>query len=545
MSGWFDDYAAPEGVYDEVFAADRSVRPSSARLAETLAEFDSEDLRARVEYVQRTYTDQGVTFDLGGQETTFPLDIVPRVIGADDWAGVEAGVTQRVLALEKFLADVYSEGQLFDDDVMPRHVVTSSSHFHRVVHGLAPVNDVRIHVAGVDLIRDTDGCFRVLEDNVRVPSGVSYVMTNRRAVSAALPEVTSRHRIRSVQEYPSRLLAALTACAPRGVSDPTVVVLTPGVYNSAYFEHALLARMMGCELVEGRDLVCQNGNVSVRTTQGLRPVHVIYRRVDDEFLDPAHFRAGSLLGVAGLLSAARRGNVTIANAVGNGVADDKLVYSYVPDLIRYYLGEEPLLPAVDTWRLEEPAHREEVLDRLGELVVKPVDGSGGTGIVIGPAADRVTLDALRARVIADPRGWIAPPLVQLSTVPTMIDGKLAPRRVDLRPFAVNDGSGVWVLPGGLTRVALPEGEMIVNSSQGGGSKDTWVLAAPSPRPVLVIAEPATPPGTPPAPDETDTETVEVPPLEQFVDGEVTPQQEQEQQQQQGRRPEATQEVASC
>jgi uncharacterized circularly permuted ATP-grasp superfamily protein len=301
-------------------------------------------------------------------------------------------------------------------------------------------------------------------------------MTNRRAMFSALPEVTSRHRIRAVESYPQRLLSALQACAPKGISDPNVVVLTPGVYNSAYFEHTLLARMMGVELVEGRDLVCRAGEVLVRTTRGLRPVHVIYKRVDDEFIDPAHFRADSMLGCAGLMNAYRAGNVTIANAVGNGVADDKLIYTYVPDLIRYYLGAEPILPAVDTWRLEDPAHRELVLDRLAELVLKPVDGSGGKGIVIGPAADAKTLDKLRRTIVKNPRGWIAQPVVQLSTVPTMIDGRMVPRHVDLRPFAVNDGSSVFVLPGGLTRVALPEGELIVNSSQGGGSKDTWVLA---------------------------------------------------------------------
>lgn len=494
MSSWFEDYPARADVFDEMFTADGAVRPAYSRVVDTLTHLDPEEVRTRVEFLQRTYIDQGVTFDLGGQETPFPLDLVPRIIQAHDWAVVEAGVAQRVLALERFLDDVYGEGQVFLDGVMPRNVVTSSSHFHRVVSGLRPVNGVRIHVAGVDLIRDPQGTFRVLEDNVRVPSGVSYVMTNRRAMSAALPEVANAHRTRPVQDYPSRLRAALTACAPQGVSDPTIVVLTPGVYNSAYFEHALLARMMGCELVEGRDLVCQNGHVSVRTTRGLRPVHVIYRRVDDDFIDPAHFRADSMLGIAGLLNAARRGNVTIANAIGNGVADDKLVYTYVGDLIRYYLGEEPLLPGVDTWRLEEAAHREEVLDRLDELVVKPVDGSGGKGIVIGPATSKEGLDALRRRIVDDPRGWIAQPVVQLSTVPTMVGGRLAPRHVDLRPFAINDGSGVWVLPGGLTRVALPEGELIVNSSQGGGSKDTWVLA-PSGSMPAVVPEPAPVPET--------------------------------------------------
>lgn len=451
-------------------------RPAYSAAVRHLAKLEDDEVRSRSDFLKSAYLDQGVTFDIGGEERPFPIDIVPRIITADEWAVVESGVAQRVRALEAFLSDVYTDGKVFDDGVMPRRVVASSPHFHRVMHRVIPPNGVRVHVSGIDLIRDNDGVFRVLEDNVRVPSGVSYVMTNRRAMFQALPEVTSRHRIRPVEQYPLQLLAALRAAAPTGVTDPTVVVLTPGVYNSAYFEHSLLARMMGVELVEGRDLVCHGGHVSIRTTRGLRPVHVIYRRVDDEFLDPAVFRSDSMLGCAGLINAVRAGNVTLANCVGNGVADDKLVYTYVGDLIRYYLAEEPIIPGVDTWRMEDPAHREEVLDRLGELVLKPVDGSGGKGIVIGPAAEPGELDALRERILDNPRGWIAQPVVQLSTVPTMIEGAMRPRHVDLRPFAVNSGSGIYVLPGGLTRVALPEGELIVNSSQGGGSKDTWVLA---------------------------------------------------------------------
>ncbi|MDR1767404.1 MAG: circularly permuted type 2 ATP-grasp protein [Propionibacteriaceae bacterium] len=462
-------------AFDEVMGAE-GVRLAYASVMKQLGKLESAEVRSRAEYLKSTYIDQGVTFDFAGEERAFPLDIMPRVLQAQEFAEVETGVAQRVKAIEAFLADVYSEGRVFRDRVIPRRVVTSSPHYHRSIAGIHWPNGVRCHVSGIDLVRDEQGQFRVLEDNVRVPSGVSYVITNRQAMVSALPEVVARHRIRPVEVYPLKLLAALRAAAPSGVSDPTVVVLTPGVYNSAYFEHALLARMMGVELVEGRDLVCHNGRVSIRTTQGLRPVHVIYRRVDDEFLDPAVFRADSMLGSAGLLIAARRGNVTIANAIGNGVADDKLVYTYMADLIRYYLAEEPILKQVDTWRLEDPAHREEVIDRLDELVVKPVDGSGGKGIVIGPAADRKKLEQLRATVLADPRGWIAQPVVQLSTVPTMINGEMRPRHVDLRPFAVNNGEKVYVLPGGLTRVALPEGELIVNSSQGGGSKDTWVLA---------------------------------------------------------------------
>jgi uncharacterized circularly permuted ATP-grasp superfamily protein len=315
-------------------------------------------------------------------------------------------------------------------------------------------------------------------------------MTNRRAMSAALPEVFNHHRIRPVVQYSRNLLMALRCAAPAGVGDPNVVVLTPGVHNSAYFEHTLLARTMGVELVEGRDLVVKNAHVYMRTTRGLQPVHVVYRRIDDEFLDPEAFRPDSLLGVPGLIAAASAGHVTIANAVGNGVADDKLIYTYVPDLIRYYLSEEPVLANVDTWRLGEADQREEVLDRLDELVVKPVDGSGGKGIVIGPAATRAELETLRMAVDADPRAWIAQPVVSLSTVPTLVDDGIRPRHVDLRPFAVNDGDDVYVLPGGLTRVALPEGELIVNSSRGGGSKDTWVLADPwvAPDPKDVVNE---------------------------------------------------------
>lgn len=388
---------------------------------------------------------------------------------------MSAGVAQRVTALEMFLNDVYDRMEIVRDGVIPRQLITSSAHFHREVHGFKTPGGVRVHISGIDLVRDDAGTFRVLEDNVRVPSGVSYVLENRRAIAKGLPEAFSGAAIRPVEEYPRRLLSALRRTAPEGVDDPTVVVLTPGVYNSAYFEHTLLAGMMGAELVEGRDLVCRGNRVYMRTTEGEQRVDVIYKRLDDDFLDPLQFRADSMLGVPGIVNAARAGNVTIANAVGNGVADDKLVYTYVPDIIRYYLGEEPIIPNVDTFRLEEDEAREEVMDRLDELVVKPVDGSGGKGLVIGPDATTEELEALRKKLLADPRGWIAQPVLQLSTVPTLADDTFGPRHVDLRPFAINDGEDVWVLPGGLTRVALTEGSLIVNSSQGGGSKDTWVV----------------------------------------------------------------------
>jgi uncharacterized circularly permuted ATP-grasp superfamily protein len=465
-------------AFDEMIDAEGSVRPSYRAVHSALSRSTSDDLRGIAESLANNYTQAGVTFDVGGVERPFPLDLVPRVIASPEWEIIEAGVTQRVRALEAFLSDIYADARVISDGVIPSQLVTSSTHFHRAVWGIQPSNGVRIHVAGVDLIRSPEGDVRVLEDNVRVPSGVSYVMTNRNAMINAMPEAFARQRIRSIAGYPTRLLTALRTAAPPGIDDPTVVVLTPGVYNSAYFEHTLLARTMGVELVEGRDLECRRGKVFMRTTAGLQRVDVIYRRIDDEFLDPVHFRSDSMLGVPGLVNAVRTGGVTLANAIGNGVADDKLIYTYVPDLIKYYLRDEPILPNVDTWRLEDDEAREHVLDRLEDLVVKPVDGSGGKGIVIGPRATKGELDALRRRVTEDPRGWIAQPVVQLSTVPTLIEDCLQPRHVDLRPFAVNNGDDVWVLPGGLTRVALPEGELVVNSSQGGGSKDTWVLSPP-------------------------------------------------------------------
>ncbi|HJV13009.1 MAG TPA: circularly permuted type 2 ATP-grasp protein [Propionibacteriaceae bacterium] len=465
-------------AFDEMIDAEGSVRPSYRAVYSALSRSTTDDLRVIAESLANNYTQAGVTFDVGGVERPFPLDLVPRVIASPEWEIIESGVAQRVRALEAFLSDIYSEARVISEGVIPGQLVTSSTHFHRAVWGIQPSNGVRIHVAGVDLIRNPAGDVRVLEDNVRVPSGVSYVMTNRNAMITAMPEAFANQRIRPVAGYPTRLLTALRKAAPPGVEEPTVVVLTPGVYNSAYFEHTLLARTMGVELVEGRDLECRRGKVFMRTTAGLQRVDVIYRRVDDEFLDPVHFRSDSMLGVPGLVNAVRTGGVTLANAIGNGVADDKLIYTYVPDLIKYYLREEPILPNVDTWRLEDDQAREEVLDRVQELVIKPVDGSGGKGIVIGPRATKAELDELRRRVKEDPRGWIAQPVVQLSTVPTLIEDNLQPRHVDLRPFAVNNGEDVWVLPGGLTRVALPKGELVVNSSQGGGSKDTWVLSPP-------------------------------------------------------------------
>ncbi len=464
-------------AFDEMFDQDGKVRAPYKGIYDALAPTDVDDLAARADALGRAFVDQGITFSLSGQERPFPLDLVPRVIAAAEWTRLEKGIKQRVKALEMFLADVYGEQTILRDLVIPKRLVTSCEHFHREAAGFVPPNGVRIHVAGIDLVRDEKGVFRVLEDNLRSPSGVSYVMENRRTMARVFPDLFSSHRVRAVGDYATHLLRALRASAALNEADPTVVVLTPGVANSAYFEHSLLARQMGVELVEGRDLFCRDNMVYMRTTEGERQVDVIYRRIDDDFLDPMQFRPDSVLGVAGLLNAARAGNVVISSAVGNGVGDDKLVYTYVPTIIEYYLNEKPLIGNVDTFRCWLAEEREEVLDRIDELVIKPVEGSGGYGIVFGPDASPKELEAITRKIKADPRGWIAQPVVQLSTVPTKIGDQLVPRHVDLRPFAVNDGDDVWVLPGGLTRVALPEGSLIVNSSQGGGSKDTWVLAS--------------------------------------------------------------------
>lgn len=472
----YTDKPRATAAWDEMVAPGGDVRDYYRGVHDTICALGLADLRARADALASTFLDRGVTFDLGGEERPWPLDIVPRIIDATEWAVIEAGVKQRVVALERFLADVYGPMSVVKDGVVPAAAVLSSPHYLRQAFGVEPSNGVRIHVSGIDIVRDVNGVFRVLEDNLRVPSGVSYVMENRLAMSQVIPDAFGAHRIRPVSDYPERLLQALKAAAPAGVDDPRVVLLTPGTYNSAYFEHALLARSMGIELVVGADLTCSGNRVRMLTTEGEQRVDVIYRRLDDDFTDPLQFRPDSLLGCPGLLNAVRAGNVTIANAIGNGVGDDKLMYTYVPDLVRYYLGEEPLLPNVPTWRLEEPEAREEVLDRLAELVVKPVDGSGGKGIVIGPAATAAELEAVRSRLQRDPRGWIAQPVIGLSTVPTLVGEELAPRHVDLRPFAVNSGDEVWVLPGGLTRVAVREATLVVNSSQGGGSKDTWVVA---------------------------------------------------------------------
>ena len=475
MATLLSGYRSP--AYDEMFAADGSPYPHTKALYDALQLLTEADLMERCSARDRSFRDQGVTFSHSGGESVFPLDLIPRLIPADEWAAIEAGVVQRIRALEAFLADVYGEQHVLKDGVVPYSLVATSTHFHRPAAGIEPANGVRIHLSGIDLVRDAQGVMRVLEDNLRVPSGISYVVENRRTMARVFPGLFLQQHVEPVAGHVAVLLEALRAAAPAGVSHPTVVLLTAGVYNSAYFEHTFLARKMGIELVEGRDVHCRDNVLYMRTTSGERRVDVVYRRVDDDYLDPVHFRGDSVVGCPGILNAARAGNVTIANAVGNGVADDKLTYSYVPELVRYYLGEEPLLPNVPTYRLEEPDVLAACVDRLDQLVLKPVDGSGGYGLVIGPHASDEQLSGVRDEILANPRGWIAQEVVLLSTVPSQSGTTLAARHVDLRPFATNDGSRVRVLPGGLTRVALREGSLVVNSSQGGGSKDTWVLTS--------------------------------------------------------------------
>ena len=522
MVTWFDNYEL-DGFFDEVVAASGEVRPHYAPLAKALVALDSDDLARAERRRTAAFRSQGITFTVYGDEKdpegngierTFPMDLVPRIIPAGEWSALELGLKQRVTALNRFLDDLYVGGmQIVRDGVIPRWLVMSSEGFTREAFGVPVPLGARCLVAGIDVIRDGDGTYRVLEDNLRSPSGISYVIENRAALARVLPQLFAGEQVRPVDQYGSMLLAALQRVAPPAAGDsPTVVVLTPGIFNSAYFEHVFLATQMGVELVEGRDLVVEDHVVYMRTTRGLRRVDVIYRRIDDDFLDPVVFRPDSSLGVPGLMSAARAGNVTVANAVGNGVADDKAVYAYVPDMIRYYLGEEPLLANVPTYLLWDADQRNEVLSRLDQLVVKPVAEAGGYGLVIGPTATDAELAECRAAIERDPRNYIAQEVMSLSRHPCLVDDHLEGRHVDLRPFVLS-GERVEVVPGGLTRVALRKGSLVVNSSQGGGSKDTWVLATDELPPDLVGAEPsaadraadAVAPAT--APTDTDEELV--------------------------------------
>lgn len=482
----FTDYDRGNGFYDEVFDADGSPRPHYRLLLRRLKELTTGELAAREQLRDQLFRSQGITFTVYGEddgvERTFPMDLIPRIIPWDEWQIVEEGVAQRIDALNRFLEDLYvGERAAIRDGIIPWWVVVSADGFKREAAGIELPHQARCLVAGIDLVRDDEGTYRVLEDNVRNPSGISYVLENRAAMTRVLPRVFASQQVEPVDHYGRLLLDALRSVAPAGAGDePMIVVLTPGVFNSAYFEHVFLARQMGVQLVEGRDLVVDDHAVFMRTTTGLQRVDVIYRRIDDDFLDPVVFDPSSVLGVPGLVGAMRAGTVTIANAIGNGVADDKAVYAYVPELIRYYLGAEPILPNVTTYLLWDPDQRAHVLDNLDQMVVKPVAASGGYGLVMGPSASDEELATAREQLLAEPRAFVAQDVVSLSRHPTLVGGdRLAGRHVDLRPFAVT-GDTTRTIPGGLTRVALREGSLVVNSSQGGGSKDTWVLAADSP-----------------------------------------------------------------
>ena len=413
--------------------------------------------------------------DNAGIERIFPFDIIPRIITGKEWDQVEKGIQQRLKALNLFLKDIYNEQQILKDNVVPNELIASCQHFTREVAGIKVAHDIYIHISGIDLIRGDDGKFYVLEDNLRTPSGVSYMLENREVTKRIFPDMLAASHVRRVNNYPLMLHEILLQLAPTQIANPTVVLLTPGVYNSAYYEHTFLARQMGIALVEGRDLVVDNHKVYMKTTNGLEQVHVIYRRVDDEFLDPLLFRPDSVLGISGLLSAYRKGNVAIVNAVGNGVADDKAVYAYVPAMIKYYLNEEPILENVPTYQLSDEDARKYVFENICNMVVKRTNQSGGYGMVMGNSVSEEDWAKAKVEIEADPRSFIAQPIIKLSTVPCFIDGKFQPRHVDLRPYALCGPNGVQIVPGGLTRVALKEGSLVVNSSQGGGSKDTWIV----------------------------------------------------------------------
>ena len=474
----FTSYTA-DGFFDEVFEPGGIVRREAEPLVKLINSLDPGDLRRRQQAAERALLYSGITFNVYGDELgsekIFPFDIVPRIVKHDEWERIERGLRQRIEALNCFLTDIYADQRILKDGIVPDHVIFSATSFRKECIGLKPPRGIWCHITGTDLVRDSDGTIYVLEDNLRCPSGVSYVLENRRILKQTFPEVFDVSRVRPVNDYPSRLLDMLQYVAPPGVPQPRVVVLTPGSYNSAYFEHSFLAQQMGVELVEGRDLVVVGGYVCMRTTEGFERVDVIYRRIDDDFLDPETFRADSALGVSGLMDVYRAGRVALVNAPGTGVADDKVVYAYVPQIIRYYLGEEAILPNVPTylcWNEKEIGY---VLENLDKLVVKAANESGGYGMLVGPHSTREQRADFADRIRANPRNYIAQPTLALSCVPVIVDGTFEGRHVDLRPYILY-GEEIYVMPGGLTRVALTKGSLVVNSSQGGGSKDTWVMA---------------------------------------------------------------------
>ncbi|MDF2434503.1 MAG: hypothetical protein JWP44_4134 [Mucilaginibacter sp.] len=479
-SAYFDKYNPINGVWDEMYGADNDVRAHYRKVIEYISKESSDDLNKKEELAKRLFMSQGITFTVynsgEGIEKIFPFDIIPRIITAAEWAFVEKGIKQRLTALNHFLKDIYHNQFIVKDGIVPIDIIYSCPHFLREMYQLQVPFDIYIHISGIDLIRDSDGTFYVLEDNLRTPSGVSYMLENREITKRLFPDLLPQCGVRSVTEYPTILYKNLLALSPRQINNPNIVLLSPGIYNSAYFEHTTLARLMGVELVEGRDLVVNNHKVYMKTTTGLQQVDVIYRRVDDEYLDPLVFNPSSMLGVAGIMGAYRKGNVAIVNAIGNGVADDKAVYTYVPEMIRYYLNEEPILKNVPTHQLGNRDEREYVFKNMNNMVIKRTNGSGGYGMLMGHAASDKEISDYKKEILKDPRNFIAQPTISLSAAPCYMQGMLQPRRIDLRPYALCGPDGIEIVPGGLTRVALTEGSLVVNSSQGGGSKDTWVLS---------------------------------------------------------------------
>jgi uncharacterized circularly permuted ATP-grasp superfamily protein len=470
-----------DAAYDEMFEAPGVPREHYQALHKTLLGLPSEELRKRQQAADLTFLHEGITFTVYGSkegtEKIFPNDLLPRIVPSHEWSKIEKGLTQRLTALNMFLRDIYHEGRILSEGIVPRELVYSCKHFRREMRGLNVPRDIYVSICGTDLVRVPDGSFAVLEDNLRVPSGVSYMLANRKVLKRVFPTMFRDYGVWPVDHYPQALLATLRSLVPENCpysQDPTIVLLTPGVSNSAYFEHTFLAQQMGIELVEGRDLLVHDNIVYMRTTAGLRRVDVIYRRVDDDFLDPLCFRPDTILGVPGLFNAYRAGNVTLANAIGTGVADDKAVYAYVPEIIKFYLSEEPILPNVPTYLMSVEPQQKYALENLDKLVVKAVGESGGYGMLIGPQSTEQQREEFRTRILAEPRNYIAQPTLSLSRAPCVIDGEVESRHIDLRPYILM-GEKVTLVPGGLTRVALRKGSLVVNSSQGGGSKDTWVL----------------------------------------------------------------------
>ena len=475
----FDDYKIVPGTWDEMYEQGK-VREPYQGVYDFLRQIQPDDLNKKEELAKRLFMSQGITFTVyssgEGIEKIFPFDIIPRIITAAEWDFVERGIKQRLQALNLFLKDVYHDQFIIKDGIVPTELIYSCPHYLREMQGVNVPYDIYVHIAGIDLIRDQDGTFYILEDNLRTPSGVSYMIENREITKRIFPDLIPQNKVRSVTQYPTILHKNLVSLSPRQVANPTVVLLTPGMYNSAYFEHTTLARLMGVELVEGRDLVVDNHRVFMKTTVGLQQVDVIYRRVDDHYLDPLVFNPDSALGVSGILSAYRKGNVAIVNAIGNGVADDKAIYVYVPEMIRYYLNEEPILKNVPTYQLGNKDEQKHVMENINKMVVKKTNESGGYGMLMGHTATDQEIAEYKIEILKDPRQFIAQPVISLSSAPCYINGKVQPRRLDLRPFALCGPQGIEIVPGGLTRVALREGSLVVNSSQGGGSKDTWVLS---------------------------------------------------------------------